>query len=336
MPRSAHLIASLGGHLELLEALRPVLAERDIRRTWVTSEGSRAQHLRDTGERVRTLPRLDRSSVSPQSLIAGIALALRERPQLVVTSGAGLAVPFSLVARALGARVIFLETMARVSSGSATGRLLSRLAVGTVVQWPELRSQYPAARVCRPLLLDGIGTNADTAGPGGGTFVTTGSHDQPFTRLLDAVEDAAARGRLPTPVLVQAGAGADRAAADDVRRIAYLSPGEFAEAVAQAELVVTHGGAGAIATVLRSGKRPVVMARRAADGEHVDDHQRELVDKLADLDLVVAVERAIEADAVGAARRPVTLPAELLDRPAVTDEFRRLLLNSGLSRGRRP
>jgi UDP-N-acetylglucosamine--N-acetylmuramyl-(pentapeptide) pyrophosphoryl-undecaprenol N-acetylglucosamine transferase len=316
---TVHLIASLGGHLELLEGLAPAFAP--MRRVWITSEGVRAESLRQRGEEVRTLPRIDRSSLSPGAVAAGVRLAVRERPRLVVTSGAGFAVPFALTGRALGARVVFLETMARVRSGSVTGRLLSRLGSDVLVQWPELSRRYPHARVCRPRLLEGV----DQAGGAGGvgTFVTVGSHDAPFERLLRAVEEAAARGILPRPVRAQVGVGSS--SSPDLETVDFLSPPEFRAAVDGARVVVTHGGAGAIATVLRSGGRPLVMARRRDRGEHVDDHQLELTEKLAALGLAVPIVDAVGADAVAAATQPVAPPADLLALPSMADEVARAL-----------
>lgn len=316
---TVHLIASLGGHLELLEGVAP--AFDDLRRVWITSEGVRAQRLRERGEEVRTLPRLDRSNLSPGPLTAGLRLALRERPRLVVTSGAGIALPFALAARAVGARLIFLETMARVNSGSITGRVLSRCSSHVLVQWPELRSQYPKARICRPQLLEGVDRVGEARGEG--TFVTVGSHDEPFDRLLRAVEDAAASGVLPAPVIAQVGVGRSRSTV--LTSTDFMSPGEFRRAVERACVVVTHGGAGALATVLRAGKKPLTMARRQDHGEHVDDHQLQLVGKLAELGLAVPIGDRIGADAVAAAGQPLAAPSDLAALPAMVDELRQAL-----------
>ena len=289
---TVHLVASLGGHLELLTSTADTLD--GVERVWVTSEGARAQSLRTQGDRVLTLPRLDRSSASVRTVLAGIVLALRERPRVVVTSGAGLAVPFCLTARLLGARLVFVETMARVRTGSASGRLLSRVTRHVLVQWPELLAVYPGAVVCRPALLEEVGRLG--GGGGSGTFVTVGSHDQPFERLLGMVRSAAAAHQLPEPVFVQRGVSVAEpktttgtVSTEPWQDAAFITPAEFVGRVADASVVVSHGGAGAISTALRSGRRPLVVARRRESGEHVDDHQEELVAKLDQLGLIVLV-----------------------------------------------
>ena len=306
-----HLVASLGGHLELLTELEPALGDRP--RTWVTSEGARAQSLRARGERVLTLPRLDRSKLTPRALTAGLWLAAKERPAVVVTSGAGLVVPFTLVARALGAKVIFTETMARVATGSTSGRILARFADAFFVQWPELADRYAEARVCRPLLLEGVPTGAVAEGVG--TFVTVGSHDQPFDRLLALVEQAVSAGVLPEPVFVQSGVSDSLPAS--LPGEAFISPEDFSRRVREAEVLVSHGGAGAIATMLRAGKRPIVVARRGDLAEHVDGHQAELIDKLDSLQLVVQVRQTITAADVGRTTQPLVVPGD--GRPSLVD-----------------
>lgn len=310
-----HLVGSLGGHLELLEQLAPALSAYDL--VWVTSVGAKSEALARSGQTVRLVPRLDRTSLTLRTLRRTATVAWRERPRLVITSGAGLAIPFCAAARAQGARLVFVETMARVTSGSATGRLLSRFSEEMVVQWPELTAVYPGAKVCRPALLDQV--DAVGGQSGAGTFVTFGSHDQPFGRLMDAVRQAAADGLLPSPITVQSGHTPADGHDDGIKYVPYMPPEAFRARVSAAEVVIAHGGAGAIATALRAGKRPIVMRRRVERGEHVDDHQDEIVNKLAELGLIVRADRGIGSDEVrrtGEATRP---PSELRRYPSVTE-----------------
>jgi UDP-N-acetylglucosamine--N-acetylmuramyl-(pentapeptide) pyrophosphoryl-undecaprenol N-acetylglucosamine transferase len=312
-----YLAASLGGHLELLDAIRGAMDGHPCH--WVTSEGARADALRGRGERVSTLPRMDQKNLSLHNLRAGVALARRERPGVIVTSGAGVVLSFCLAARAMGARIIFAETMARVVNGSLTGRTLSRVASSVYIQWPELRATYPAATLCRPALLEGLTTVGRTSGQG--TFVTLGSHDQPFDRLLARVDEAARAGILPGPVFAQV--GASRLEWPALEAVRYLSPEAFATRVAQAAVVVVHGGAGAIATVLRGGARPLVLARRADHNEHVDDHQEQLVRKLDELGLVVQIGEHITHDDIARTRVHADAAATFAGLPSLQDELRR-------------
>ena len=83
-----------------------------------------------------------------------------------------------------------------------------------------------------------------------------------------------------------------------------------------------HAGAGIISAALAAGRKPIVVPRRAALGEHVDDHQHQLASKLADWDLVVPVQRRItEGDVASASQRPQA-PGSLRERPSAIDVLR--------------
>ena len=61
----------------------------------------------------------------------------RYRPRAVVTTGAGVAVPFAWLARLAGARVVYVESFTRIDSISLSCRLISPVASRVYVQWPE-------------------------------------------------------------------------------------------------------------------------------------------------------------------------------------------------------
>jgi UDP-N-acetylglucosamine--N-acetylmuramyl-(pentapeptide) pyrophosphoryl-undecaprenol N-acetylglucosamine transferase len=86
--------------------------------------------------------------------------------------------------------------------------------------------------------------------------------------------------------------------------------------------VVCHGGAGIISSALAAGRKPIVVPRRAALGEHVDDHQYQLTRKLAEWGLVVPAEDHLTAADVEAARRPLQVPSELRARPSAAEVLR--------------
>jgi UDP-N-acetylglucosamine transferase subunit ALG13 len=82
-----------------------------------------------------------------------------------------------------------------------------------------------------------------------------------------------------------------------------MSFGEMLEHFAAADAVVTHAGVGSILCARRAGHVPVVTPRQRRYGEHVDDHQEELVEALEDLEAVVAVREMDRLpDAVDAVR----------------------------------
>ncbi len=135
-------------------------------------------------------------------------------------------------------------------------------------------------------------------------FVTVGGQ-LPFDRLIRAVDGwSAARGR--TDVEAQIGDGKFEPA--HVRYHRFLSPGDFRLAATRADAIVAHAGMGTILLALELGKPILVMPRRAADGEHRNDHQlatarslssRGLVTVAADEHELLSLLDQLESRAVG-------------------------------------
>jgi UDP-N-acetylglucosamine:LPS N-acetylglucosamine transferase len=139
------LVCSSGGHLLQLVALRPAWAGLD--RAWVTFDKSDARTLL-AGERVihaygptnRSLPNLLRN------LRLAVRVVRQTRPRAVLTTGAGVAVPFAWIARLHGARIVYVESFTRIESTSLSLRLIRPVAARLYVQWPELARRVPGAR----------------------------------------------------------------------------------------------------------------------------------------------------------------------------------------------
>jgi UDP-N-acetylglucosamine:LPS N-acetylglucosamine transferase len=145
------LVASSGGHLAQLIALRPWW--QDKRRTWVTFDTADARSQME-GEDVifarhpttRNVPNLLRNSI----IAAG--LMRRATPTLVVSTGAAVAFPFFVYAKAMGVPSVYLEVFDRVDSRTLTGRLCHPLATEFLVQWERQLKLYNGARVIGTLL----------------------------------------------------------------------------------------------------------------------------------------------------------------------------------------
>lgn len=142
------LVCSSGGHLTQLVCLQPWWEGHD--RHWVTfdTEDARSKLV---GERVthahspttRNVPNLVRNAVLAAKLLR------RERPDVIVSTGAGAAVPFFWLRRLAGrrARTVYLEVIDRVDSPTLTGRLCHRVTDLFCVQWPEQQRFYPGSVV---------------------------------------------------------------------------------------------------------------------------------------------------------------------------------------------
>ena len=81
-----------------------------------------------------------------RNLLVAWRVVAEVRPKVVVTTGAGVAVPFAWVARLRGAKVVYVESLARIEGPSLTYRLIAPIAARRYVQWPELAEALPRAR----------------------------------------------------------------------------------------------------------------------------------------------------------------------------------------------
>jgi beta-1,4-N-acetylglucosaminyltransferase len=138
-------VCSTGGHLLQLTALSDAWEGRS--RAWVTFDKSDARSLlRDEtvyfayGPTNRSIRNLLRNLLLATRLVATL------RPRVVVTTGAGVAVPFAWIARVLGARIVYVESFTRIDGPSLSCRLIAPVAARIYAQWPELVEAYPRAR----------------------------------------------------------------------------------------------------------------------------------------------------------------------------------------------
>ena len=100
-------------------------------------------------------------------------------------------------------------------------------------------------------------------------FVTVGTHEQPFNRLVEYMDMWA--GEHDEKVVIQTGY-ANYEPKNAVTR-KFLPYGEMVENVDRARIVITHGGPSSFMMPLQIGKTPIVMPRTHTLGEHVNDHQ---------------------------------------------------------------
>ncbi len=117
-------------------------------------------------------------------------------------------------------------------------------------------------------------------------FATVGTDHHRFDRLVEWV-DGWASAEWGRNVLIQHGTSQ---AGITARSASYLTYPDMSEALTNAPAVVCHGGPATIMEARRSGKVPIVVARRPDLGEHVDDHQVLFTARLAERGQITLVE----------------------------------------------
>lgn len=115
-------------------------------------------------------------------------------------------------------------------------------------------------------------------------FITLGSQKFQFNRLLKAVDSQVAEKKIQDEIFAQTGASDYKPMNYNYKD--YLNRDEFAEWQGKADIEITHGGTGAIIGAVKKGKKVIAIPRLAKYGEHVDDHQLQLIEQFKNLNLI--------------------------------------------------
>ena len=135
------LVGSSGGHLTHLYMLKPFWENKE--RFWVTFDKADAQSLLE-GEKM--YPCYFPTNRNIKNLIKNTFLAIKvlrkEKPDLIISSGAAVAVPFFWLGKLFGAKTIYIEVFDRIDKPTLTGKLVYPVTDKFIVQWDEMKEVY--------------------------------------------------------------------------------------------------------------------------------------------------------------------------------------------------
>ena len=135
------LVGSSGGHLTHLYMLKPFWENKE--RFWVTFDKADAQSLLE-GEKM--YPCYFPTNRNIKNLIKNTFLAIKvlrkEKPDLIISSGAAVAVPFFWLGKLFGAKTIYIEVFDRIDKSTLTGKLVYPVTDKFIVQWDEMKEVY--------------------------------------------------------------------------------------------------------------------------------------------------------------------------------------------------
>jgi len=118
-------------------------------------------------------------------------------------------------------------------------------------------------------------------------FVTVGTHEQQFDRLLKKVDNLKEKGILREDVFIQKGFSTYKPQYCQYEN--FLSFNDMIKKIQKARMVITHGGPGSIMSALYNRKIPIAVPRQKSYAEHVDDHQIHFVRMLEENGRIIAV-----------------------------------------------
>lgn len=119
-------------------------------------------------------------------------------------------------------------------------------------------------------------------------LVVLGTQDKPFTRLLKALESQKKSGLIDDEIIVQS--GTTQYSSDVMKCFDLIPIEEFDHLIETADLMITHGGVGSILGALKKHKKVIAVARLQEYGEHVNDHQKEILEQFEQMGYLLCCE----------------------------------------------
>lgn len=111
-------------------------------------------------------------------------------------------------------------------------------------------------------------------------FVTVGTHEQPFNRLIEQIDNMKRDGKIQEEVIIQTGFCTYKPQYCSWKKL--ISYNEIEKNVKEARIIITHGGPASFIMPLQINKIPIVVPRKFKFNEHVNDHQVEFVKNVSE------------------------------------------------------
>lgn len=138
------LVGSSGGHLTHLYQLEPFWSNKN--RFWVTFDKEDANSILE-GEKIYHcfFPTNRNVKNLIKNTFLAIKILMREKPDIIISSGAAVAVPFFYIGKLIRAKLIYIEVFDRIEKSTITGKLVYPITDKFIVQWDEMKKVYPKA-----------------------------------------------------------------------------------------------------------------------------------------------------------------------------------------------
>lgn len=135
------LVCSSGGHFQQLYSLKDYWGR--LSHVWVTFDGANTQAILENETYYWAYSPTNRNMLNLfRNVFLAFKVLRKESPDLVISTGAGVAVPFIYAAKFFGIKTVYIESLTRVKDLSLAGKLIYPVVDHLFVQWPELASKY--------------------------------------------------------------------------------------------------------------------------------------------------------------------------------------------------
>ena len=138
------LVGSSGGHLAHLYMLKPIWEKTE--RFWVTFDKEDSRSLLENEKFYKCFFPTNRNLLNLiRNTFLAFKVIIKERPDIIISSGAAVAVPFFYIGKLFGAKLVYIEVFDRVDKSTVTGKLVYPITDKFIVQWDEMKKVYPKA-----------------------------------------------------------------------------------------------------------------------------------------------------------------------------------------------
>lgn len=136
------LVGSSGGHLTHLYMLKSFWEKKE--RFWVTFDKEDARSILKDEKVYPCYFPTNRNLVNLiRNTMLSIQILIKEKPDVIISSGAAVAVPFFYVGKLIGAKLVYIEVFDRIDKPTITGKLVHPISDLFVLQWEEQKKFYP-------------------------------------------------------------------------------------------------------------------------------------------------------------------------------------------------
>lgn len=139
--------ASSGGHYEQLMMLKPLM---DMYDSFVITEKTsydssckdeKTYYLRQVNRKEKLFP-----LILLLNAISSLKIYYKEKPDIIVCTGVLAMIPMCMIMKLFGKKIIYIESFAKVTSATETGRLMYKVADQFFVQWESMKDIFPNAK----------------------------------------------------------------------------------------------------------------------------------------------------------------------------------------------
>ncbi|MDR7119378.1 glycosyltransferase [Rheinheimera soli] len=219
------------------------------------------------------------------NFFVGFYLFARLMPKVVISTGGPIFLPFAVVARLFGCKVIFIDTLSRVKELSNTGKMIKKLKLAHyfICQWKAMAEKFDCIYLgkCFDILSENAYPKDEEINVERPLiFVTVGTNVYMFARLFEYIAAMPLYKDPRVDWVIQSGPNLIHATAATHRVVSNLSRPDVEDYVQKAALVISHCGIGSINLMLSYRKTVIFIPRLHAQNEFSDDHQLQIAEEL--------------------------------------------------------